>query len=201
MKMFSALLALCEGNPPVTGGFPSRRPVTRSFLWCASEKTVEQTIATLVVWDAIAPLWRHCNRSLEFHSGRNKWWTALGWGCFTTLAYLPNVFSYYFILANVNCIHHLVFKFVFGLSRYLISNANSIADLSPWTTLQPHENSLEELGKCSEAPIRIKSLLETASNKWNRIYCVTINQQSTVGCYRKNWCRSRYFWIWIRSNL
>ena len=23
--------ALCEGNPPVTGGFPSQRPVTRSF--------------------------------------------------------------------------------------------------------------------------------------------------------------------------
>ena len=28
---FSALLALCEGNPPVTGGFPSHSPVTRSF--------------------------------------------------------------------------------------------------------------------------------------------------------------------------
>ena len=31
MKTFSALLALCEGNPLVTGGFPSQRPVTRSF--------------------------------------------------------------------------------------------------------------------------------------------------------------------------
>ena len=31
METFSALLALCEGNPPVTGGFPSQRPVTRSF--------------------------------------------------------------------------------------------------------------------------------------------------------------------------
>ena len=28
---FSALLTLCEGNPPVTGGFPSQRPVPRSF--------------------------------------------------------------------------------------------------------------------------------------------------------------------------
>ena len=26
-----ALLALCEGNPPMTGGFPLQRPVTRSF--------------------------------------------------------------------------------------------------------------------------------------------------------------------------
>ena len=31
MKTFSALLALCEGNSPVTGEFPSQRPVTRSF--------------------------------------------------------------------------------------------------------------------------------------------------------------------------
>ena len=31
METFSALLALCEGNPPVTGGFSSQRPVTRSF--------------------------------------------------------------------------------------------------------------------------------------------------------------------------
>ena len=31
MKTFSALLALCEGNLPVNGEFPSQRPVTRSF--------------------------------------------------------------------------------------------------------------------------------------------------------------------------
>ena len=31
MEAFSALLALCEGNPPVIGGFPSQRPVTQSF--------------------------------------------------------------------------------------------------------------------------------------------------------------------------
>ena len=31
METFSASLALCEGNPPVAGGFPSQRPVMRSF--------------------------------------------------------------------------------------------------------------------------------------------------------------------------
>ena len=31
MEMISALLALCEGNPPVTGGFPSQRAVMWSF--------------------------------------------------------------------------------------------------------------------------------------------------------------------------
>ena len=31
METFFTLLALCEGNPPVTGGFPSQRSVLRSF--------------------------------------------------------------------------------------------------------------------------------------------------------------------------
>ena len=31
MEKFSALLALCAGNSPVTGEFPSQRPATRSF--------------------------------------------------------------------------------------------------------------------------------------------------------------------------
>ena len=31
MKIFSALLAFCAGNSPVTGEFPAQRPVTRSF--------------------------------------------------------------------------------------------------------------------------------------------------------------------------
>ena len=31
METFSVLLAICAGNSPVTGEFPSQRPVTRSF--------------------------------------------------------------------------------------------------------------------------------------------------------------------------
>ena len=31
METFSTSLALCEGNSPVTGEFPSQRPVTQSF--------------------------------------------------------------------------------------------------------------------------------------------------------------------------
>ena len=31
METFSTLLTLCERNPPVTGGFPSQSPATRSF--------------------------------------------------------------------------------------------------------------------------------------------------------------------------
>ena len=35
METFPALLALCEGNPPVIDGFPSQRPVTRPPWWHA----------------------------------------------------------------------------------------------------------------------------------------------------------------------
>ena len=31
METFSALLAICAGNSPVSGEFPAQRPVTQSF--------------------------------------------------------------------------------------------------------------------------------------------------------------------------
>ena len=31
MEAFSTLLAFCAGNSPVTGEFPTQKPVTRSF--------------------------------------------------------------------------------------------------------------------------------------------------------------------------
>ena len=31
METFSALLAICAGNSPVSGDFPAQRPVTQSF--------------------------------------------------------------------------------------------------------------------------------------------------------------------------
>ena len=34
METFSALLAICAGNSPMTGEFPAQRPVTRSFDVC-----------------------------------------------------------------------------------------------------------------------------------------------------------------------
>ena len=52
MELFSALLALCEGNPPVTGGFPSQRSVARNFD-VFFEQTVEQAFEKPVIWDAI----------------------------------------------------------------------------------------------------------------------------------------------------
>ena len=56
METFFALLALCVGNSPVPGEFPSQRPVTRSFD-VFFELFIEQTIVMLVFWDAIAPIY------------------------------------------------------------------------------------------------------------------------------------------------
>ena len=59
---FSALLALCEGNPPVTTGFPSHR-TSNQDLWCSfccySEQTVEQTFHWLIIRDILTVIWRH----------------------------------------------------------------------------------------------------------------------------------------------
>ena len=64
METFSALLALCAGNSPVAGEFPSQRPVPRSFdvffemclnkwLWKQSRRRWFET-----PWRS---LWPHCN--------------------------------------------------------------------------------------------------------------------------------------------
>ena len=59
METFSASLAICAENSPVTGEFPAQRPVTRSFdvfdlRW--SKQSLGWWFQT--PW---RPLWRHCN--------------------------------------------------------------------------------------------------------------------------------------------
>ena len=63
MEIFSALLALCMGDStgpggfPSIGGFPSERPVTRSFdifFDLRLNKRLSKQIETPVIWDIIA---------------------------------------------------------------------------------------------------------------------------------------------------
>ena len=66
METFSALLALCAGNSPVTGEFPSQRPVTRSFDvffdLCLNKRLSKQSWG---LWfeTPSRSLWRHCNEN------------------------------------------------------------------------------------------------------------------------------------------
>ena len=64
MEMISPLLALCEGYPIATNGFPSQRANNVElwcFHWCSSEQTVGQTVEVPVIWDVMTLMWSHWN--------------------------------------------------------------------------------------------------------------------------------------------
>ena len=64
MEAFSALLALCAGNSPVTGEFPAQRPVTRGFDVFFDLRLNKRLSKQWWGWCFEAPwrpLWRHCN--------------------------------------------------------------------------------------------------------------------------------------------
>ena len=64
MEAFSASLALCVGNSPVTGEFSSQRPVTRnfdvSFDLCLNKRLSKQSRRRWFETSSRS-LWRHCN--------------------------------------------------------------------------------------------------------------------------------------------
>ena len=66
METFSALLALCAGihRSPVTGEFPTERPVTRGFDiffdLCLNKRASKQSWGWWFETPS-RPLWRHCN--------------------------------------------------------------------------------------------------------------------------------------------
>ena len=62
METFSALLAICAGNSPVTGEFPAQKPVTRSFDVFFDLHLIKRLSKQSGVWWFEAPsrsLWRH----------------------------------------------------------------------------------------------------------------------------------------------
>ena len=64
METFSALLALCAGNSPVPGEFPSQRPVTRGFdvfFDLPPNKRLSKQSWGWWFETLSCSLWRHCN--------------------------------------------------------------------------------------------------------------------------------------------
>ena len=60
----SALIALCEGNPPVSVGFPSQRPVTRGFdvfFDLGLNKQLSKHLRIQWFETPLRSLQRHCN--------------------------------------------------------------------------------------------------------------------------------------------
>ena len=78
---FSALMALCEGNQPATGGFSSQRPVTRSFDvffdMRINKRLIKQTGRRRFETPSY-PLLRHYNE--HFNIGASQLWCFL-WMC------------------------------------------------------------------------------------------------------------------------
>ena len=66
METFSALLAICAGNSPVPGEFPTQRPVTRSFDVYFDLRLNKRLSKQSWGWwfeTQSRPLWRHRNVS------------------------------------------------------------------------------------------------------------------------------------------
>ena len=64
METFSALLAICAGNSPVPGEFPTQRPVTRSFHVSSDLRLNKPLSKQSWGWWFETPswsLWRQCN--------------------------------------------------------------------------------------------------------------------------------------------
>ena len=64
IETFSALLALCAGNSPVTGEFPSQRPVTLTFnifFGLHLNKLLSKRLRRQWFEMPLCLLWRHCN--------------------------------------------------------------------------------------------------------------------------------------------
>ena len=68
METFSALLAICAGNSPVSGEFPAQRPVTRSFDIFFDVRLIKRLSKHSRGWwfETLShPLWRHRNDAGE----------------------------------------------------------------------------------------------------------------------------------------
>ena len=70
MESFPVSLALCAGNSPVTGEFPTQRPMTRSFYVFFDLRLSKQSWGWWFETPS-RPLWRHCN-DLVRPCGRNR---------------------------------------------------------------------------------------------------------------------------------
>ena len=76
METFSALLAICARNSPVTGEFPAQRPVTWSFDVFFDLCLIKQLSKQWWGWwfeMPLPPLWHHCN-GLASYLTQDSWW-------------------------------------------------------------------------------------------------------------------------------
>ena len=108
METFSALLALCERNPPVTGGFHSQRPVTESFdvfLDLHLNKRLNKQSRCLWFEMPSCSLWLQ------------RTWLCWHWGQHKIATMLQTLFSFYWKY----CINIVFHRYLFWWAQLTIS--------------------------------------------------------------------------------
>ena len=93
METFSALLAICAGNSPVSGEFPAQRPVTRSFdvlFDPALNKQLSKQLWGSWFETLSCSLWRHCNEYSGFSKRRVTQWSLFTRDPVEVLAWIIN---------------------------------------------------------------------------------------------------------------
>ena len=94
MNVLSTILALCEGNPPISGGFSSQRPLTWSFddfFALRLNKRLSKQSRHRWFETPSRPLWRHCNvihqfrLRLPFLTAKIRWYEFLFRDCCETV--------------------------------------------------------------------------------------------------------------------
>ena len=83
METFSALLAICAGNSPVPGEFPTQWPVTRSFDVFFDLSLNKRLSKQWWGWwfeTQSCPLWRHCNvGDMPHYISLRRWPGVFSW--------------------------------------------------------------------------------------------------------------------------
>ena len=112
METFSALLTICAGNSPVTGEFPTQRPVTRSFDVFFDPRLNKRLSKQWRGWWFETPsrsLWRHYN------AFRRQWLCSLWISMELTVSNLHS---------NTQWIANIAHSFYFIFPKFCRSNIN-----------------------------------------------------------------------------
>ena len=112
METFSALLAICAGNSPVPGEFPTQRPVTRSFDVYFDLRPNKRLSKQSWGWwfeTLSCPLWRHRNvikgalvlKSVYIYATFSVWFSVM---VYSVISFQSIKQNQIILLANISCL-------------------------------------------------------------------------------------------------
>ena len=144
MQTFSALLALCEGNSPVTCEFPSQRPAALKFLWSAP----------------LHKLFSKQSRRRWFETPSHSLWCRCNVYCQRSMPSHPtNICTYHDSIAVVACatfgiVHFNRFSEQSEISKNMELNGNALVKMCSGTSYRQVTRTESETC-CSERPISV----------------------------------------------